>query len=658
MSGNVVPYEIVNAENGHVWQVYVTEAEVAALDLDHKKRFRLLKQLKEGNVAPISQWDTTTSSNSLSTALVPVVTGTEALPSTSKPVRAQGAKGAVWKGNSATSFLNCCLPYRKWLRHTVPQHMWQQVSEDLFQLGLDYSWEQLKAKMKTLKRQFNEAKRGQHNGDQWIHYWLMSYIFDDQIGNGNTTLAPEGFTGSKECVENLSVIEFDAPMLSSTVISPVAENAVSCGSNLPGEVEEEAQTSLVHSMGAASVSDAAACDVDADVNDQELTEEAHFADDISNNNNNNLLEDFNASVPGKILTDINLLRSPAKKKKKTAVFTISSTLSPRKTPTKRKVPKNQLQLGTSDAHKLVSECLTRKAYLLKDTIPLHVWKEISAAMGGTITWQVCRDKFLQMDESFKNTWLPLKGLMGGGKWAHYTAFCNLYDIPEDYFSILNASNEWEDGIEELGDSGDENVAVQNDTELWTHELVLLLISLFKPRRQQFEGSKSGMRHNYLYARISEGLKEKGYSRSWKQCKSKITSLKATFREEFDKCGSTGAAPSQWPFYQEMLDVYDGTASLNAPVGLSAGMGLEYTVDGEKISGTRTGTRTRPILQTKKMKEPTAKRPIFKNWQQEVQQISIEQKGQLVKQVEIMNSLLCESSKDRKAFFSAFAAKYL
>jgi len=134
------------------------------------------------------------------------VGGSNVTGASAASTRAKGPTGATWKGNVPTSLLNCSLGFRKWLRlNPVPETVFKQISDGLYAIGIDRSWEQIRAKFKTLKRAFSEAKKGKHNGDQWPHYWLMSYIYDETMIDGDATLAPPGTSPS---VRNPPAVNF------------------------------------------------------------------------------------------------------------------------------------------------------------------------------------------------------------------------------------------------------------------------------------------------------------------------------------------------------------------------------------------------------------------------------------------------------------------
>ena len=61
---------------------------------------------------------------------------------------------------------------------TVEETVYQSISDALFLKDIDYSSGQLRAKIKSLRRQFGEAKvKGMHGGSQWKFYRLMEALF-------------------------------------------------------------------------------------------------------------------------------------------------------------------------------------------------------------------------------------------------------------------------------------------------------------------------------------------------------------------------------------------------------------------------------------------------------------------------------------------------
>lgn len=276
--------------------------------------------------------------------------------------------------------------------------------------------------------------------------------------------------------------------------------------------------------------------------------------------------------------------------------------------------------------------------------------------------------------------------MGGVMWPYYKSFCDIYDIPENYCSVMNASSatdlEEDDSEDEEEENDDDDEATVDNpgafsllplkvlisllkylicfflpgSKLWPRDVVLLLMSLYKPMRPLLEGG-SHLRHNILYGQIAQGLLIKGHKRSWKQCKSKIARLRSKFVTEYQKTTKTGNSPSTWPFFSRMSDNMAGSASVRAPGLLSAGRGLQFRVDGEDQEGNRSGTRSRPTHKTKS-KEPKPKKATYKNWRLEAHETNVRQRDDLVKQVDRMNDTLEKSAQRRDEFYTAYMNKYL
>lgn len=99
--------------------------------------------------------------------------------------RATGKKGGVWDksdGPITLAFLGLCKIYRAEFRtRIVTDVTYQKISDDLYGMGYDYSKEQLREKMRNLKRSFSEAKQGKNQGHLWNNFKDMSFIFDEPL---------------------------------------------------------------------------------------------------------------------------------------------------------------------------------------------------------------------------------------------------------------------------------------------------------------------------------------------------------------------------------------------------------------------------------------------------------------------------------------------
>lgn len=97
--------------------------------------------------------------------------------------------GALWGDENTRKFLNAALPHRRELRKfRVPRDVYEEIAKVLNaqikkEKRIDeYNHAQLRYKVKTLKQTYGEAKQGKHKGDRWIHFWLMYYIYDEDLG--------------------------------------------------------------------------------------------------------------------------------------------------------------------------------------------------------------------------------------------------------------------------------------------------------------------------------------------------------------------------------------------------------------------------------------------------------------------------------------------
>lgn len=117
------------------------------------------------------------------------------------PKRATGRYGAVWGENASTLLdILCNVEDKQQLREKrVKREVWQELSDTLFSIGLDYSPDQIREKVKNLKNTFSEAKKGKHRGNGWEHFKSMEIIYDLPFDTAVTTplVAPLGTTYSE-----------------------------------------------------------------------------------------------------------------------------------------------------------------------------------------------------------------------------------------------------------------------------------------------------------------------------------------------------------------------------------------------------------------------------------------------------------------------------
>ncbi|KAJ1518862.1 hypothetical protein ONE63_011526 [Megalurothrips usitatus] len=281
-------------------------------------------------------------------------------------------------------------------------------------------------------------------------------------------------------------------------------------------------------------------------------------------------------------------KSQPKKKSKEAgnkVGNIHST--PPKTP-KRKVPKSSLVLQQTESRDFINECKLQKKAVQKDVacIPIAVWKSISSKLMETghsnMDWKVCRARFERMNTFFIDILLPVNGVLAGSKWDFYDDFLYIHDLPQDFTTPAS------------------RVASEPASKIWVERAVLNLISEYKKRLRHFQGTGSTIRKTTLYSEIAAELQKNGIAVTGKQCQDHMDNvLIVQFRKEYDKQKKTGAAPSTWDYYHQMLDLFDGNPTLQASYAVSVCRGLKYTVEGEGKDIDDRQTRTRKTLNISK-----------------------------------------------------------
>ncbi|KAK3918945.1 Phosphopentomutase [Frankliniella fusca] len=258
-------------------------------------------------------------------------------------------------------------------------------------------------------------------------------------------------------------------------------------------------------------------------------------------------------------------RTPGKKKSKTNVGSVVVPPSPAKTHKRKAVQKN-LVWPTNIVEEFVAECVKKKEYVQQfPNVPLK------------ITWDLCRAKFDHMNNLFVNTALKHGGMIGSTKWSHYDNFLKIHDIPLDVdVSGVDVSLNLEMNMDQ-----NNNVAGGRQL-LWTPRNITLLLDCYKIMKDKFNGTKSCVRHIILYAHIATIMNEfEGVQVTGKQCETQMKAMRTQFFQEHDGSRGTGCAPSKWPYFQAMKEMFHGDANVDAPFVASVGDGtLSYTARGK------------------------------------------------------------------------------
>ncbi|KAJ1528186.1 hypothetical protein ONE63_008098 [Megalurothrips usitatus] len=545
------------------------------------------------------------------------------------PSRAKGKTGARWTKEDCRTFLHECLEYQKELQlRVVPSFVYEKLSDKLWSVGLNFSAEMLKEKLRNLKRSYSEAKRGKHNGQFWEYYNDMSKIYDQCPTTADncagTSVVHHLGEGSKDQAPKNDVTY----IIDNPVQDQAPKNDVTYIIDSP--VQDQGRDIVKESI------DVTETPVDMEDVGTELDHDSFLMGEVEEEDVNNNIESPNANekTSSFILTPT---CSPASKKTKNDKVEHDTTRStPRKTP-KRKAPGQcHLVWSVSDTDKFLKQCIIFKTDVQKDNPPLDVWKKIESNISdGTSTWQQYRSKFYNMNKFFFDTMMPVNGVLGGVKWPHYDDFLEIHDFPPDYVPPVVANGLLVDG-----------------NKIWEKDTVTMLINLYKERYSVFKGSKSTIRHTTLYAEIAGTLNQYDVQVSGKQCQSKIKDLESIFRKEYDASRRTGAAPSEWEFFGPMKNIYEGNASLEATYAYSVGGNKPmYTCKGKEVEEEERGARRRPSL--KQAPEPipdkgqaAKKRPIYTSQNTLLQERQVAAREDLTRELRLMRTNMELSSARR------------
>lgn len=128
---------------------------------------------------------------------------------------------------------------------------------------------------------------------------------------------------------------------------------------------------------------------------------------------------------------------------------------------------------------------------------------------------------------------------------------------------------------------------------WTDTEVKALLAIWGEGKIQ-EQLDGAARNKAVYEKIAKQLQEQGYTRDWKQCRSKVKNLKTQYREVKDHNNKTGNGRKMCKFYSE-LDSILGHRPASLPVTLldsgkpssqepDAGQTLSQTGSEDEVNG--------------------------------------------------------------------------
>lgn len=184
-------------------------------------------------------------------------------------------------------------------------------------------------------------------------------------------------------------------------------------------------------------------------------------------------------------------------------------------------------------------------------------------------------------------------------------------------------------------------------KLWSHEAVLLLIELYKDRKEFFDSTRSTIRKDTLFAEVSATMAIFNHPLSAKQCRAHWEAMVMKLKEEYDASRRTGSGKSTWEWFDMMMPLFEGTATLEPPYLVSAGSSSNYSVRGVVVKESPArSTRTRPTPPSQAGKVASGKdmkprQPVFKNQALALQEQAMAQKSQatedLIAEVRLMRT---------------------
>ncbi|KAJ1526374.1 hypothetical protein ONE63_009520 [Megalurothrips usitatus] len=544
--------------------------------------------------------------------------------------RANGKKGANWKTGTEELLSVCATHFREEMRLRVTSpYTWQKVSDMLYELHLDFSWEQCREKFRNLKQGYRNFKE---KNKPFKFVTEMKVILDDPIVKHLADSSRVNLHESTGCFSEMQAA-------GSSIVYP-EEGAT--GSDMSNVVP---------------MTDSLNAHLDEATDFEDFLDKSFNLMELNDGNNDNEMDSIKSSEL--ILDEAN---SPEKPEAVPNVFSPPRkkqvTFSPRKKQQQLLVhakskemasiasPKRKLRMEPSvSATKMVVgfdddslplfvlECVHRKGQVQKDPVPLATWKEISQVMktySYDIKWELCRDKFMNMNNMFRHV-LKRGATLYGVKWPYYNQFCAIHDIDVDETvetAPLGGDNDTEndseyedldDGSDNDSDSGKDDTAIGG--MLWPPSKIRLLLSEYENRMSKFTNSKSSIKHSVLYGEISKAFLEHGVERSAKQCQAKMSELQQKFRKIFDRQRQTGQSPTKWAHYEKMLGMFKDSSNLDPPFVVTVGRSNKYIVKGkEMLVDVSHSTRTRVSNGNKKNKNTAKKQPkVFKSWQQTLQE---------------------------------------
>ncbi|KAB0805297.1 hypothetical protein PPYR_02267 [Photinus pyralis] len=144
--------------------------------------------------------------------------------------------------------------------------------------------------------------------------------------------------------------------------------------------------------------------------------------------------------------------------------------------------------------------------------------------------------------------------------------CTLY-IPnnEETRAALNLRETTEDNEENLTVTADDTDQ-HEETQRWTHESTLLLLSLYEDHIGSFKSPKKTNKSVWL--RIANEMSKRGYLFTGDQCDLKFRNLKKTYKRIKDNNKSSGRGAIVWPYMDMFERVFGSAPDINPKATVS------------------------------------------------------------------------------------------
>ena len=119
---------------------------------------------------------------------------------------------------------------------------------------------------------------------------------------------------------------------------------------------------------------------------------------------------------------------------------------------------------------------------------------------------------------------------------------------------------------------------------WSDEEVYDLIDIWSDDtvQEQLEGSR---RNQHIYSKISERMKEKGYTRTMDQCRQKMKKLRKDYKDVVDNNNETGRKRKTFKFFEEIDAIFGCRPATkpNVTVCSDKGISIDEGDDDDPIS---------------------------------------------------------------------------